>query len=123
MFESVARQMQNKSLCDHQILRLLVSQRGRQFASKYQAFLSGNLNEYFSQLQCLSNDGAWNLEIGDLVTTILADVIRLKIVVIRSGTPPQHFPDDGKEIDENTIVIAQNDSHTHYNATRLLTSG
>ena len=123
MFESVARQIENKSFCDHRVLRSLVCQRGRQFASKYQSFLSGDLEEYFSQLNRLSENGVWNLEIGDLVTTILADAIKLKIVVIRSGTPPQHFPVDGKEIDENTIVIAQNDSHTHYNATRLLTSG
>ena len=120
LFESVARQLDKSEhvLHSHQQLRQLTCHVGRTFDYKYNQFLQGDSEKYFSELEELSKDGVWNIDVGDLVITILHDILMARVVVFQPDGCTLSFPDDSQPIDDNTIVIVREDNH--YDATKLI---
>lgn len=82
----------------------------------YEQFSFGGT--YFEELERLQQDRVWDAHVGDIAITILSDALKVSIVVIRTGNRPYYFPDDKLYVDDDTIVIVQDESQTHYDASK-----
>lgn len=74
-------------------------------------------------LNLLQNDDYCSIQTTHLALNMLQQELGVKIVVIKSGYAPCHYPQDGHEIESTDVVIVVDPSDpTHFDATLLRTS-
>ena len=123
MFASVACQLSRtaeKDLEDPMVLRLMAVEQGMEFFDNYKDFNVGDVEQFVWELIMMKKDGAWNYDIGDLAIHLLRDALKMKFVILQTRLKPVHIPDDGKEIDDNTVVLIRDQIGKHYDGTNLL---
>lgn len=119
LFESVARQLGRSHT--HRTLRQLTYVTAMRYQHMFEPFVIGGSAVYIRDINQLSCDGVWNIQVADMAIIILQYALQVRIAVIRDYTRSYFFPDDGGEVvDDNTVVVIQDRSRTHYDATRLV---
>lgn len=107
---------------DHLKLRELMYTHGIKNVDKYSSCENQTAENFLADLSELQKEGVWNKEAGKIAIPILQDILGVPIVIIRNSRRAVHYPEDEQVIDEQTIVIVQDDTSMHYNATKIRTT-
>lgn len=105
----------------HKELRRLACAKGKDSPQLFEGFfaISGG-HRYEDAIAKLEQDKVWDVEIGDVALMMLQAALGVRILVLRSCTRPHMFPEDGRGVDDRTVVIVQDQTRSHYDATRLV---
>ena len=118
LFESVSRQITDRRM-NAARLRAMACNEAEANAANYKVFLEETVQRNYSRLVRKTRETkVWDNPLGDVMPTIIFNALGQKpLIIFRHNNNPQVFPDPHPPITGNTIIIVQDASQTHYDAT------